>query len=434
MLEKNRFNDKDDKMKEEIIGKKVKGKELSFDELAFFFDGYVDGVINDDEMTLLLKAICKNGLTDDEIFNLTDIFINSGEVMDLSDLGMVVDKHSTGGVGDKTTLILAPIVASCGVRIAKMSGRALGFTGGTIDKLESICGFRVDLSDEEFKEEVRNLNMAITSQTGNLCPMDKKVYALRDVTGTTESIGLIAVSIMSKKIASGANKILIDVKVGQGALIKKIDDARELARIMIAIGNKYKKEVRCILTRMDNPLGDNIGNKIEVMEVLDILKNKKVNSLSYLVKQMAGLLVSMGKNITVDEALEEVEFVIKEGLAYNKFLEFIDYQGGEVDDLKFDVKGREVSSLKNGYIKEIDSHILGLLSMKLGAGRIKKNDKIDYNAGIILKKNVGDYVKKDEVVAELYGDKEVCLDDFYKAFKLSYFKPKKNNIILEIIG
>ena len=420
-------------MKEQIIVKKNNKEVLTYEELSFFFNGYLDDSISDDDMTKLLKAICRNGLNDEEIFDLTDIFIKSGDVIDLSDLGVVVDKHSTGGVGDKTTLILAPILAACDVKIAKMSGRALGHTGGTIDKLESIDGFRVNLTIDEFKKEVNDINMAITSQTGNLCPMDKKVYALRDVTGTTESIGLIAVSIMSKKIASGASKILIDIKVGSGALIKTISDARELARIMIGIGNKYQKEVRCMLSKMDNPLGDNIGNKIEVMEVVDILKNKKDNDLTYLVKKMASILINMAKDVSLEQAEDLVNDVLASGKAYDKFIEFIKYQGGSIDNLSEMTSLKCVYALKNGYVKEIDSKILGTLSMMLGAGRVKKDDVIDYDAGIIINKNVGSYVKKHDVLAFLYGKNEIDIEQVYKAFKISYFKVKKTNIILEVL-
>ena len=421
-------------MRDEIILKKENNKVLTNKELDYFFNSYLSGEIDDFYMTKLLKAICKNGLSDEEIFNLTDIFIKSGDVLNLDSLGMVVDKHSTGGVGDKTTLIIAPILAACNVKIAKMSGRALGFTGGTIDKLESIKNFKVDLSIDEFIKEINDINMAITSQTGNLCPMDKKVYALRDVTNTTSSIGLIAVSIMSKKIASSAKKILIDVKVGNGALIKNIFDARELSRIMIAIGNKYKREVKCILTRMDNPLGDNIGNKIEVMEVIDILKNKQDNALKDLVVEMASILISMAKNISINDAKNEVMEVLKSGDAYKKFIQFVKYQNGDISDLDFCVEGHNFVSLKTGYIKAIDAKTLGNISMHLGAGRVNKDDKIDYNAGIILHKNVSSYVKKGEVLATLYGSKEINYNDFYAAFKFSYFKPKKRSVILEIIG
>ena len=420
-------------MKEEIILKKENSEELNYEELKYFFEGYVNNDINDEDMTKLLKAICKNGLSKEEIFMLTEIFIKSGETIDLSSMRMVVDKHSTGGVGDKTTLIIAPIIAACGVKIGKMSGRALGYTGGTIDKLESIKGLNINLTIEDFIKEINDINMAITSQTGNLVPMDKKVYALRDVTGTTESIGLIAVSIMSKKIASGAKKILIDIKVGKGALIKTEKDAKELAHIMIEIGKKYGREVVCMLTRMDNPLGDNIGNKIEVLEAIDVLKNKKNNDLKTLIVEMSSMLVSMGKNISLNKAKEEVNLVLKNGKAYDKFIEFVKYQKGDISDLKLNSEGYIVKSLNSGYITSIDSEKLGSFSMSLGAGRKNKEDEIDYNAGIILNKNVGDYVKKGSPIATIYGKKEISLDKFYNAFEFSYLKPIKKSIIIEII-
>ena len=262
----------------DIINKKRLKQKLNREELYFAFDGYLKGEIPDYQMSSLLMAICINDMSDEEIFDLTDIFINSGEQLDLSLVeGVKVDKHSTGGVGDKTTLIVAPIVAACGVKIAKMSGRGLGFTGGTIDKLESISGFNVSLTDQEFINQLNDINVAISSQTADLTPMDKAVYALRDVTATVESVPLIAVSIMSKKIASNADKILIDIKLGSGALIKTREDAERLSEIMIKIGNAYKREVRTVITNMEAPLGNNIGNSLEVLEAINILDGKEQN-------------------------------------------------------------------------------------------------------------------------------------------------------------
>ena len=260
----------------DIINKKRLGENLSKEELEFIFNGYLKGKVKDYQMSALLMAICIKGMTDKEIFDLTDIFIKSGDILDFSDVeGIKVDKHSTGGVGDKTTMVIAPIVASLGVPVIKMSGRGLGHTGGTIDKLESIPGFRTDLTDEQVKEEVKQIGMVITSQTANLTPMDKLVYALRDVTATVESVPLVATSIMSKKIASGADKILIDIKLGKGALIKTKTWAKKLSSVMIKIGKFYGKEVRTMITDMNNPLGDSIGNSIEVEEAIDILNGKK---------------------------------------------------------------------------------------------------------------------------------------------------------------
>ncbi len=416
---------------DDIVNKKNNKKELTYKELETYFNDYLNNKISDEMMTKLLKSICKNGLSDKEIIDLTDIFIKSGEKLNLDFLGITVDKHSTGGVGDKTTLILAPLVASCGCLMPKMSGRGLGFTGGTIDKLESI-GVNVNLCEEEFINNVKNIGFSIISQTKNICLMDKKVYALRDVTNTTESIGLIASSIMSKKISCGASKILIDIKVGKGALIKTKKDAIKLANIMKKIGNHYNKEIRCMLTNMDYPLGSNIGNKIEVMEVLDILQNKKNNLLKKLVIDMATEIVSMAKNITKEEAQKEVIYNLENNLAYNKFLEFLKVQNGNIDNLKLK-KGINIRSEHEGYLTEINALEIGKLSSNLGAGRIKKDDKIDYDAGIILKKELGDYVKKGDILCTLYGKKQDNIN-INKIFKFSKSKPKLNDsLIIDII-
>ncbi len=421
-------------MKEkEIINKKKNNEILSYEELSYFFNGYLNNEINDEEMTNMLKLICKYELTEQEIFDLTDIFIKSGEQLDLSSFKMTVDKHSTGGIGDKTTLILAPILASNDVKIAKMSGRALGYTGGTIDKLESIKNFNVNLDEKTFIKELKDINMVITSQTKDICPMDKKVYALRDVTNTTESISLIAVSIMSKKIASGANFILIDLKVGKGALIKNLKDAKKLAHIMKKIGQKYNKEVVCMLTKMDEPLGNNIGNSIEIMEVLDILDNKKENDLNELIIPMASIMISKAKKIDINKSKEEVIKSLNNKKAYNKFLEFVKYQNGNLNELKKDNNKQEVYSTKSGYIKSINSKLIGQTSMHLGAGRIKKDDKINYEAGIILNKKRGDYAKKGELLCTLYGKNKISIETILSAFKIGLLKPKKQSIIIEII-
>ena len=411
-----------------IIKKLSNKKILTYKEMKEFFIGYLNDLVSDEEMTLCLKLICKNGLSDKEIFDLTDIFINSGDVFPKN--SSFIDKHSTGGVGDKTTLIVLPILASLGVKISKMSGRALGYTGGTIDKLESI-GVKTNLTKKEFYNLVEKNNMVISSQTDNLCPLDKKVYALRDVTDTTKSVALIATSIMSKKIASGAGKILIDIKVGKGALIENEKQARELARIMIKIGKKYDREVICMLTRMDNPLGDNIGNKIEIMEVIDILKNNKQNNLTRLCIEMSSLMYSLSKNSSYEKGKEMVISSLKTGKAYKTFLNYIKAQGGTLPKNDNDPK-YEIKSKRNGYIKSINSMIIGETSMHLGAGRVKKTDKIDYDAGIILSKNIGDKVKKGEVLATLYG-KKLDTSTFYNAYKLQILKPKIKDIIIDII-
>lgn len=416
---------------EKIVDKKNKKQELSYKELDMYFNAYLNDKINDEVMTKLLKAICKNGLNDKEIINLTDIFIKSGDTLNLDYLGITVDKHSTGGVGDKTTLILAPLLASCNILMPKMSGRGLGYTGGTIDKLESI-NVNVNLSEKTFIKTVKDIGFCIISQTKNICLMDKKIYALRDVTNTTESIGLIASSIMSKKIACGASKIVIDIKIGNGALIKNYDDAIKLAKIMKKIGKHYNKEVICILTDMTNPLGSNVGNKIEVMEVLDILQNKKDNLLKSLVIDMATEIVMVVKNVSKKDAKKEVITNLENGKAYEKFITYVNRQNGNINNLKLK-KGINVLSEKEGYLKEINALEIGKLSCKLGSGRVKKEDNIDYDAGVILKKEVGSYVKKGDILCTIYGKKQesIYID---KIFKISKNKPKKKeSLIIEII-
>lgn len=416
---------------EKIVDKKNKKQELSYKELDMYFNAYLNDKINDEVMTKLLKAICKNGLNDKEIINLTDIFIKSGDTLNLDYLGITVDKHSTGGVGDKTTLILAPLLASCNILMSKMSGRGLGYTGGTIDKLESI-NVNVNLSEKTFIKTVKDIGFCIISQTKNICLMDKKIYALRDVTNTTESIGLIASSIMSKKIACGASKIVIDIKIGNGALIKNYDDAIKLAKIMKKIGKHYNKEVICILTDMTNPLGSNVGNKIEVMEVLDILQNKKDNLLKSLVIDMATEIVMVVKNVSKKDAKKEVITNLENGKAYEKFITYVNRQNGNINNLKLK-KGINVLSEKEGYLKEINALEIGKLSCKLGSGRVKKEDNIDYDAGVILKKEVGSYVKKGDILCTIYGKKQESID-IDKIFKISKNKPKKKeSLIIEII-
>lgn len=394
----------------EIINKKRLGKILSGDELEYVIKGYLSGEVADYQMSSLLMAIVLNGMTDHEIVTLTKLMLDSGERLDLSSLGTVVDKHSTGGVGDKTTMIIAPIVASCGVKVAKMSGKGLGHTGGTIDKLESIPGLQVNKSTEDFLEQVKNIGLAIVSQTNNLVPADKKIYALRDVTGTVESIPLIASSIMSKKIASGANKLVIDVKVGTGALIKNIKDAKKLARLMIEIGKANNIEVVCLLTNMDIPLGNNIGNALEVKEVIDILKNKRQGNLLDICIELASYMVSLGLSISYQEAKSKVIKNLDNGKAYDKFLEFVKWQQGNLNKLPESKNTYEVKSIKDGYLAGIDALSLGKLSMHLGAGRMTLDDKLDYGAGIIINKNIGDYVNKGEVLMTLHTNKEINIE------------------------
>ena len=384
----------------DIINKKRLKQKLNREELYFAFDGYLKGEIPDYQMSSLLMAICINDMSDEEIFDLTDIFINSGEQLDLSLVeGVKVDKHSTGGVGDKTTLIVAPIVAACGVKIAKMSGRGLGFTGGTIDKLESISGFNVSLTDQEFINQLNDINVAISSQTANLTPMDK-------VTATVESIPLIAVSIMSKKIASNADKILIDIKLGSGALIKTREDAERLSEIMIKIGNAYKREVRTVITNMEAPLGNNIGNSLEVLEAINILDGKEQNYLSELCILLSSKLISMAKGVEEQTAKMMVLDAISTKAALNKFYELVKRQGGDISSLKTSDDIVEIRSVTSGEIKEINAYDIGILARNLGAGRLSKEDEIDHSVGIVLEKSVGDKVNIGDILCKLYVNKK----------------------------
>lgn len=403
----------------DIINKKRLGKHLTKEELEFAFNGYLKKKVKDYQMSSLLMAICLNGMSDREIFDLTEIFIKSGDVLDFSDIpGIKVDKHSTGGVGDKTTIVIAPIVASLGVPVVKMSGRGLGHTGGTIDKLESIPGFRTDLTDEQVKEEVSKIGMVVTGQTANLTPLDKLIYALRDVTGTVESVPLVATSIMSKKIASGADKILIDIKLGKGALIKTKTWAKKLSKLMIKIGKFHNKEVRTLITNMDNPLGDSIGNSIEIEEAIDILNGKK-GALTDLCIELASEMVSMGKEIPYEEAEKQVIETIKNKNAYNKFLEFVAYQKGNIKGLKKSNKIIEIKSKKSGIVEKIDALEIGKLSVKLGAGRENKEDDINPTVGIKLNKLVGDKVLENDVLCTLYVEKLENYDYICKYFEIN---------------
>jgi len=390
----------------DVIDKKRNNEELTKEELQFAFDGFLKKEVKDYQMASLLMAICINGLSDQEVFDLTDIFINSGEVLDLSEIeGIKVDKHSTGGVGDKTTLIVAPIVSSLGIIVPKMSGRGLGVTGGTIDKLESIPGFKVEVSKENIIKELKDIGMIICSQTESLVPLDKEVYSLRDVTGTVKSIPLIAVSIMSKKIASGADKILIDIKYGDGALIKDEKQAKELRDLMIRIGNVYNKEVRCLISDMNVPLGMCVGNALEVAEAVELLDGRIRNNLYDLCVDIASNMVSMGKEISIIDARDEVIEAINSKKALEKFYKFVTYQGGRLDDMKISENKMEIKSTKKGLITNINALIVSKVSNSLGSGRITKEDTIDHGVGVFLNKQIGDTVNIGDTLCTLYYNK-----------------------------
>lgn len=387
----------------DIINKKRLKNVLSFEELKFVVDGFLNGTVLDSQMSSLLMAIVINGMTDQETFDLTDIMLNSGNTIDLSNInGIKVDKHSTGGVGDKTSLILVPLVASCGVKVAKMSGRSLGHTGGTIDKLESIDGFNVNLTRENFINQVNNIGCALVSQTSELVPADKKIYSLRDLTATVESIPLIASSIMSKKLASGVDKIVIDVKVGEAAFMKNLESARELAELMVKIGKNKGKETICVLTNMDEPLGNCIGNALEVHEGIETLKGHGPKDLLEVVTTLASIMVSLGKNISIEEAEKEVIENLNNGKAYQKFAEMVKYQNGNLDNIPVSEHIFSIKSRETGFITKIDAYKLGMLERKMGDGWFKQKDLIDYTVGFVLNKKVGDYVLENEEIVKVY--------------------------------
>ena len=417
----------------EIINKKRLKKELTDEEIKYVVNGYLSDEIKDYQMSSLLMAILLNDMTNDEIYSLTKYMAQSGNTIDLSPLGNnVVDKHSTGGVGDKTTLVITPIVASCDVKVAKMSGKGLGHTGGTIDKLEAIPSFKVNLSEEDFLNQVNKINAAITSQTENIAIADKKIYALRDVTGTVESIPLIASSIMSKKIALGTKKLVLDVKVGKGALIKNIESAKRLSQIMIDIGKHNDMEVICVLTNMDIPLGNNIGNSLEVEEAISILKENKKGPLRDLCIELSSHMVALGLDISYELAKDKVIENLENGKAYDKFLEIIKEQNGNLKDLPKSNNKYDIKSMSEGYLINIDAYKLGLLSMSLGAGRQNKEDNIDYSAGIIIHKNINDYINKDDIIMTLYTNKQITTLD-NTIFKISNDRINSNNLIIDII-
>lgn len=419
----------------DIINKKRKNIELNDEEIKYAIEGYVANRIEDYQMSALLMAICLNGMTDHETAVLTEVMYKSGDIINLDKIKSTkVDKHSTGGVGDKTTLILLPLVASCGVVAPKMSGRGLGFTGGTIDKLESIPGFNTKLDINDFMEQVNEIGVAIASQTGNLVPADKKIYALRDVTGTVESIPLIASSIMSKKLASGADTIVIDLKVGNGALMKDYESAKKLAETMVNIGKSHNRQVICVLTDMNQPLGCAIGNSLEVKESIDVLNNRGPKDITNLIIALATIMVSCGLGISFEEANKKVHDNLNNGNAYVKFLELVKKQGGRIEELDFAKNVVSIKSRLSGYINEIKTDDLGEISRKLGGGRYEKNDEINFGVGLVLSKKLGDYVMEDEEILKVYfDDKSVSEDEILKCFKIETNKINSNPLIYEVI-
>lgn len=405
----------------DIITKKRDGHELTKEEISFFVNGYVEGKIPDYQMSALCMAILFKGMTNNEIVNLTDFMEHSGDVMDLSEIpGYKVDKHSTGGVGDKTSLALGPMVAACGAIVAKMSGRGLGHTGGTLDKLESIPGIKVGLTKEEFMDQLKKIGIAIAGQTGTLVPADKKMYALRDVTGTVESIPLIASSVMSKKLASGSDCILLDVKFGNGAFMKTRENALKLAKIMCDIGNSLNRDTRAVLTSIDQPLGLAVGNALEVKEAIDTLHGHGPKDFQDLCYQSGAIMLKQAKIVKSEqEGLTMLKKVVEDGSAFNKFREMVIAQGGDVSYVdnpsKFPNAKHivEIKASKPGYIKSINALEIGESAMKLGAGRETFDDVIDNAAGIVLNKKVGDKVVKGETLCVCHTNK----DDFEQVLK-----------------
>ena len=383
----------------DIITKKKNKEVLTHEELYYAFNGYLNKEIPDYQMTSLLMAIVINGLTFEETFDLTKIFIDSGETFKFDK--KVCDKHSTGGIGDTVTLVAIPILGALNIPVVKMSGRGLGITGGTIDKLESIPGFNVNLTKEDYYNNLEKIGIVVGAQTNDLVPLDKVIYALRDVSGTTESIPLIASSIMSKKIACGADYILIDVKWGSGALVKTKKDAEVLANYLIEIGKRFNRNVKTIISDMNEPLSTCIGNALEVEEAINVLKGEK-NKLRETSLEVAGNLASMYLNISYEEAYNRASEVLDNNKAYEMFKTWISNQGGDLSKLKISDKVILIKSNQDGIISHINALKVGELSVKLGAGRITKDSKIDYSVGIKLLKQSGDLVKKGDILAKLY--------------------------------
>lgn len=421
-----------------IIENKKNKKALTKAEIEYVVKEYTSGSIPDYQMSSLLMAVVLNGMDKEEIVNLTLAMAHSGDFLDLSMLDDTVDKHSTGGVGDKTTLIVAPIVACLGCNVAKMSGRGLGYTGGTIDKLESIPGFQVQLADSRLIEQVQKIHIGLISQTKNIAPADKKIYALRDVTATVESIPLIASSIMSKKIASGAKNLVLDVKVGSGAFMKNVEDAKELAETMVQIGNMCEINTMAVLTNMDKPLGNKIGNALEVEEAISILTGQGPDDLKELSIELASHMIEITKKIAYEDARQQVLIVLNNGQAYQKFCEFVTMQGGRIIDFKnTPVYKYPVVSNKTGYIQKMNTEEIGKVSCELGAGRKSKEDGVDPTAGIILLKKTGDFVNENEVIAYFCTSKDVniqALKEVYlSTLSIENKEPIKEKVILKVI-
>ena len=417
----------------DIITKKRDGKELSEAEISFLIQGYVNGDIPDYQMSAFLMSVYFNGMTEKETHYMTDQVAHSGDMVDLSKIaGVKVDKHSTGGVGDKTTLIVAPIAAACGVKVAKMSGRGLGHTGGTVDKLESIPGYRTTLSREEFFKVVNETGLSVIGQSGNLTPADKKMYALRDVTATVDSIPLIAVSIMSKKLAAGSDCIVLDVKTGSGAFMKTLEDSIALAQEMVKIGENAGRKTLALITDMDTPLGEAIGNSLEVKEAVDTLKGKGPKDLTEVCIHLAANMMVSAQLGTLNECMEKAKQAIEDGSALQKLIDMVAAQGGDISVIRdtdlFEkaAYSYEVIAQEDGIIQSMDTEKCGIASVMLGAGRVTKDSPVDFTAGILLHKKTGDMIHKGDILATLYAAKEELFKSAEEEYRSAIKVSKKN--------
>ena len=423
----------------DLIQKKRDGQELSSNEIQWLIEGYVAGTVPDYQMSAFAMAVYFQGMTTREISDLTMNMVKTGQEFDLSAIdGVKVDKHSTGGVGDKVTLILAPLVASFDVPVAKMSGRGLGHTGGTIDKLESIKGFQIERSQDEFIKQVQDIGVSVIGQSDQLVKADKLLYALRDVTATVDTIPLIASSVMSKKIAAGADAILLDVTVGEGAFMKTVDEARQLAQTMVNLGKAVGRKTVAVITDMSQPLGRAIGNRLEILEALEILQGKGRQDISHFICELAQIMLSLAN---VEKTIEEVRQHLENGKALKKFEEMVLAQGGDLEDLYRQVKVDHVVDIpaqEDGLIAELPAMEFGLFAMRLGAGRAVKTDALDYETGIVFEKKVGESVKKGEIVAKVYANGKISpelVTDFQNYVKIKISDEAiKTREIIEIIS
>ena len=430
----------------DLIQRKRDGDELAPEEIAYLVDGYTGGEIPDYQMSAFLMAVHYSGMTDREVGQLTECMLRSGDTVNLSAVpGVKVDKHSTGGVGDKTSFIVAPLAAAAGVIVPMMSGRALGHTGGTLDKLESIPGIRTNLTAEEFEKQLAELGLCFIGQTDRLAPADRKLYALRDVTGTVESVPLISSSIMSKKLAEGVDALVLDVKVGNGAFMKKQVDARRLAQMMVAIGRRMDKKVRALITDMNQPLGFAVGNALEIMEASQTLQNAGPEDLTKLSLELAAHMIHLGKKAaTLEEARRIAEQHLVDGSAYKKFKQVVAAQGGNAQALdRFELLPnatgmREITSPRAGYVSSILAEDIGIASNMIGAGRDRKEDQIDPAVGVILEVKTGEKVDVGSVLCRLYYTREDRVDEAAEmvedAFRISGQKPDERQVILEVVG